>query len=81
MKHYKWKQKKAHQKKQKSSHRVNSCNEIHEPLDALLQAYEARLKPLETMGKNYPNLAIESRQLEIYKRMIETLQSIEQHTK
>ena len=44
-------------------------DKIHEPLDALLKAYEERLKPLETMEdrwRNYP-AALESRQLEIYK--------------
>ena len=57
---------------------------VREPLEALLKAYEARLKPLETMEdrwKHYPNPAIESRYLEIYKQLIETLQSIEKHTK
>ena len=59
-------------------------DKIHEPLDALLKAYEARLKPLGTMEdrwRNYPDAAIESRQLEIYKHLIETLQAIEGHTK
>ena len=44
-------------------------DKIHEPLDALLKAYEAsRLKPLETMEdrwRNYLDAAIESRQLKI----------------
>ena len=59
-------------------------DKIHEPLDALLKAYEARLKPLETMEdrwRNYLDAAIESRQLELYKRLVETLQAIEGHTK
>ena len=54
------------------------------PLDALLKAYEARLKTLETMEdrwRNYPDIAIESRQMEIYKRLVKTLQAIEGHTK
>ena len=53
-------------------------------MDALLKAYEARLKPLETMEdrwRNYPDAALESRQLELHKRLIETLQTIEGHTK
>ena len=49
-----------------------------------MKAYEARLKPLETMEdrwRNYSDAAIESRQLELYKCLIETLQAIEGHTK
>ena len=49
-----------------------------------MKAYKARLKPLETMEdrwRNYPNAALESRQLELHKRLIETLQAIEGHTK
>ena len=48
-------------------------DKIHEPLDALLKAYEARLKPLETMEdrwRNYLDAALESRQLELHKRLI-----------
>ena len=59
-------------------------DKIHEPLDSLLKAYEARLKPLETMEdrwRNYPDAVIESRQLELYKCLVETLQAIEGHTK
>ena len=40
------------------------ADKIHEPLDALLKVYEARLKPLETMEdrwRNYPDVALESR--------------------
>ena len=40
-----------------------------EPLDAMLQAYEARLKPLETLEercRKYPDPIVEERQLEIY---------------
>ena len=49
------------------------AEKFFEPLDALLKAYEARLKPLETMEerwKNYPDPAQESRQLEIYKKLV-----------
>ena len=46
-----------------------------ETLDAMLQAYEMRLKPLETLEercRKYPNpLVVEARQLEIYQRLIE----------
>lgn len=56
----------------------------YEPLDALLQAYEARLKKFETLEerwKNYPNASHETRQLEISKRLIEAAQAIEQQLK
>ena len=36
---------------------------------------------MEDRWRNYPDAAIESRQLEFYKRLIETLQAIEGHTK
>ena len=52
-----------------------------EPLDALLQAYEARLKPLETLEerwKNYLDPAQEARQLEIFKRLTEATQALEE---
>ena len=55
-----------------------------EPLDALLQAYEARLKPLETLEerwKNYPDPAQEARQLEIFKRLTEATQALERRDK
>ena len=51
-----------------------------EPLDALLQAYEARLKPLETLEerwKHYPDPAVETRQLEIFKWLTEAAQVLE----
>ena len=47
----------------------------------MLQAYEARLKPLETMEeryRSYPDPVIESRQLEIYKKLINALQTLDQ---
>jgi hypothetical protein len=50
----------------------------------MLKAYEARLKPLETMEerwKNYPDPAQESRQLEIYKKLVEVAQVIEEQQK
>ena len=55
-----------------------------EPLDALLQAYEARLKPLETLEerwRKYPDPAVEARQLEIYQRLIEATQALDQQIK
>lgn len=51
------------------------------PLDALMQAYEARLKPLETLEerwKHYPNPAQEVIQLEIFKRLTEATQALEE---
>ena len=36
---------------------------------------------MEDRWRNYPDAAIESRQLELYKRLVETLQAIERHTK
>ena len=56
----------------------------YEPLDALLQAYEARLKPLETLEerwKHYPDPAVETRQLEMFKRLTEAAQALEQQLK
>ena len=50
-----------------------------EPLDALLQAYEARLKPFQTMEerwKNFPDPALEARQLELFKRLTEATQAL-----
>ena len=55
-----------------------------EPLDALLQAYEARLKPLETLEerwRRYPDPAVEARQLEMYQRFIEAAQALDQQIK
>ena len=52
-----------------------------EPSDAMLQAYEARLKPLETLEKRYrkyPDLALEVRQFEIYQKFIEVAQALDQ---
>ena len=60
------------------------AEKFFEPLDAMLKAYEARLKPLETMEerwKNYPDPAQESRQLEIYKKLVEVAQAIEEQNK
>ena len=60
------------------------ADKLFEPLDAMLKAYEARLKPLETMEerwKNYPDAAQESRQLEIYKKLVEAVQAIEEQQK
>lgn len=55
-----------------------------EHLDALLQAYEARLKPLEILEErwqNYPDPAQEARQLEIFKRLTEAAQALEEQLK
>ncbi|MCO5559225.1 hypothetical protein L7F22_012820 [Adiantum nelumboides] len=55
-----------------------------EPLDAVLQAYEARLKPLETLEerwKHYPDPAIETRQLEIFKQLVKATQALEEQLK
>ena len=52
-----------------------------EPLDAMLQAYEARLKPLEALEeryKKYQVLAVEARRLEIYQRLMEVAQTLDQ---
>ena len=52
-----------------------------EPLDAMLQAYEARLKPLETLEERYIKYLdpiVENRQLEIYLRLIEVAQALDQ---
>ena len=52
-----------------------------EPLEAILQAYEPRLKPLETLEERcieYPNLAMEARQLQIYQRLIKVAQALDQ---
>lgn len=49
-----------------------------EPLDALLQAYEARLKPSETLEerwRKYPDPTVEARQLELYRRLVEATQT------
>ena len=55
-----------------------------ETLDALLQAYEARLKPLETLEerwRQYPDPELETRRLEMYKRLVETTQALMQQMK
>ena len=54
-----------------------------EPLDAILQAFEARLKPLENLQerwrrypdleerwRRYPDLVQEARQLEFYRKIV-----------
>ena len=46
----------------------------------MLQAYEARLKPLETLEegyRSYPNPVMEARQLEIYQRLIKAMQTLD----
>ena len=57
---------------------------VFEPLDALLQAYKARLKPQETLeerARKYPDLVVEARQLEIYKQLIAAAQALEHQIK
>ena len=52
-----------------------------ETLDGMLQAYEARLKPLETLEERYRaylDPAIEARQLEIYQKLIGAMQTLDQ---
>ena len=52
-----------------------------ETLDGMLQAYEARLKPLETLEeryRSYQDPIIESRQLEIYQKLIKAMQTLDQ---
>ena len=47
----------------------------------MLQAYEARLKPLETMEeryRSYPDPVMEARQLEIYQKLIKAMQTLDQ---
>ena len=49
-----------------------------------MQAYEARLKPFETMEerwKHYPNSAIETRQFKNLRQLIEATQALEQQLK
>lgn len=53
-------------------------------LDAKLAAYEARLRPNETLEeryRRYPESAVESRQLDISKRLIEAAQALESQVK
>ena len=52
-----------------------------ETLDGMLQAYEARLKPLETLEeryRSYPNPVMEAKQLEIYQKLIDAMQTLDQ---
>ena len=47
----------------------------------MLQDYEARLKPLETLEercRKYLDLDVEARQIEIYQRLIEVAQALDQ---
>ena len=51
-----------------------------ETLDGMLQAYEARLKPLKTLEeryRSYPDPVMEARQLEIYKKFIDAMQTLD----
>ena len=53
-------------------------------LDAKLAAYEARLKSNETLEeryRKYPDPVVESRQLELYQRMVEAAQALEAQVK
>ena len=46
----------------------------------MLQAYEARLKPLETLEeryRSYPYPIMEARQLEIYQKLIDAMQTLD----
>ena len=56
----------------------------HETLDAMLQAYKARLKPLETLEerwRHYSDPQIEARRLDLYKRLVETTQALMEQNK
>ena len=57
------------------------ADKYNEPLDAILKAYEARLKPLETLEerwRKYLDPTVEARQLELYQRMVKATQAIDQ---
>ena len=52
-----------------------------ETLEALLKAYDARLKSSETLEqrwRRYPNPEEETRQLEIYRRLIQAIQALDE---
>ena len=52
-----------------------------ETLDEMLQAYEAMLKPLETLEERYRSYLdpiMEARQLEIYQKLIGVMQTLDQ---
>ena len=52
---------------------------VFEPLKAMLEVYEARLRPNQTQEKRYrayPNLEIETKRLEILQRMIKGTQAL-----
>lgn len=54
-------------------------DKVNEPLDALLQAYEARLKKNQTMEQRwmtYPYADLEKGRMEMCSRMIETTQAL-----
>ena len=51
-----------------------------ETLDGMLQAYEGRLKPLETLEERYRSYRdpiMEARQLEIYQKLIGAIQTLD----
>ena len=51
-----------------------------ETLEALLKAYDARLKSsktLEQRWRRYPDPEIEARQLEIYRRLAQAIQALD----
>ena len=51
---------------------------VFEPLNAMLEAFEARLKTgqtLEERARNYPDPVIESRRLDICQKLIEVTQA------
>ena len=52
-----------------------------ETLEGMLQAHEARLKPLETLEERYrayPDLVMEARQWEVYQNLIGAMQTLDQ---
>ena len=57
---------------------------VFEPLDTMLEAFEARLKTWQTLeerARNYPDPVIESRRLDICQKLIEVTQALlEQQT-
>lgn len=53
-----------------------------ETLEALLKAYDAILKSsktLEQRWRRYPDLKEEARQLEIYRRLIQAIQALDEN--
>ena len=69
----------AKQNEEKCREGSSFVGQVLEPLRAMLDAFEARLKPNQTLEERiraYPNPQLETKRLEIFQKMIERTQAL-----